>query len=73
MTTPVADQIRDQLDQLTPENQQHVLDYVRQLLLVQSGHPSSKLLRYAGLIPDDDLERIERAIEEYEERVPQDE
>lgn len=46
-----------------------MLDYVRQLLLVQSGHPAANLLRFAGLIPKGVLEIIERAIQADEERL----
>jgi hypothetical protein len=41
--------------------------------MAQSGHPASNLLRYAGLIPPEDLDEIQRAIEAYEERAPTDE
>ena len=63
MATSIAQHIAEETEQLTPENQQRVLTYVEQLLAVQNDLPAAKLLRFAGLIPTEDLEAIEAAIE----------
>ncbi len=68
MTTSLTQQLAEQFEQLSLENRQHVLDYIRQLLLVQQGVPASKLLRFAGLIPEQDLAEIERAIQQSHEQ-----
>ena len=63
MTTSIPQHIAEESEQLTPENQRRVLAYVEQLVAVQNDLPAAKLLRFAGLIPAEDLQAIEAAIE----------
>ena len=67
-------EILDQLEKLDVPQQQQVLRYARALAAVGSdGVPGKELLRFAGTIEQDDLQRIAQAIEEGCEQVNLDE
>ena len=59
----LKEQFLDALDRLTPEQQQQALDLVRGLGRPR-GKPGRSLLKFAGRIPLDDLEKMEKAIED---------
>ena len=62
--------IIEQIAELTPEEQQRVLQATQRLVgKLPPGTPGRDLLRFAGCIPKDDLERMKRAIEEDCERI----
>jgi hypothetical protein len=66
----VITQIVQQTENLPADLQQQVLDFVRKLAaLVQRGVPGEKLLRFAGMIPAEDLELMRQAIEDDCEQV----
>ncbi len=63
-----------QLEQLGPEEQRQVLDFVRTLApLKRRGTPGESLLRFGGAIEAADLAIIAQAIEEGCEQVNPDE
>ncbi|KAF5410523.1 MAG: hypothetical protein C5S47_06485 [Candidatus Methanogasteraceae archaeon] len=63
-------EIIKQLEVLPYDWQCHVLDFTRTLVnTVQVGSSGSQLLRFAGTIRADDLQVMERAIEDYCERI----
>lgn len=60
----IEQQILDRLRQLTEGQLQQVLDYVRGLAADRpGGTPGSALRQFIGAIPEDDLDRMEAAIE----------
>ena len=64
MSDAVIAQIVQQTEALPANLQQQVLDFVRELAaFVQRGVPGEKLLRFAGMIPADDVELMRQAIE----------
>lgn len=65
----LKDQIVYQLDRLTPEQQRRVLEFTTSLIRPR-GTPGHVLLKYAGSIPPDDLDRMEQAIEDCESIDP---
>jgi hypothetical protein len=70
MVSAVEQQIREQLDILTPEQQWQVLAYIRSLTQqTWVGTPGHALLQFAGTIPLGDLEEMARAIEEGCEQI----
>jgi hypothetical protein len=70
MTTPVLNQIVEQVKAL-PDNLQHqVLIFVRSLRIIAGrGTPGSRLLQFAGGISMDDVASMREAIENDCERV----
>ncbi len=67
-------EIFDQLEKLDVPKQQQVLQFARALAAAEpEGVPGKELLRFAGAIERDDLQRIAQAIEEGCERVNLDE
>jgi hypothetical protein len=70
MSSPAAPTLEEQLSQalerLTSEQQQQVLDYARLLGGDRIGVPGTTLLRFAGLIPPEDLAEMAAAIEDCE-------
>ena len=67
-------EIFDQLEKLDVPKQQQVLQFARALAAAEpEGVPGKELLRFAGAIEHDDLQRIAQAIEEGCERVNLDE
>ena len=70
MSDAVITQIVQQAETLPADLQRQVLDYVRKLTaFAQHGIPGEKLLRFAGVIPADDLQLIHQAIEDDCEQV----
>jgi hypothetical protein len=72
MTLPdVRARIISHLDRLTSQQQQQVLDFAASLVR-PTGTPSEVLRRFAGSIPSDQLDQMEKAIEDCE-RIDSDE
>jgi hypothetical protein len=70
MSDVVIAQIVQQTETLPANMQRQVLDYVNKLIAsAQRGIPGEKLLRFAGIIPADDLQLIRQAIEDDCEQV----
>ena len=70
MNTMVVDEIIEQLKSLPYELQWRVLEFARALALsVPRGVPGHRLLRFAGVIPPDDVQRMREAIEQGCEQV----
>ena len=70
MSDALIAQIVQQAEILPANLQQQVLDFVKELAaFVQRGVPGEKLLRFAGMIPADDLELMRQAIEDECEQV----
>ena len=64
------DELRDCFSTLTPAQKRQVLAYARSLSgKPRRGVPGRALLHLAGSIPEDDIERMSKAIEEAFERV----
>ncbi|HYJ80533.1 MAG TPA: hypothetical protein VEW03_13050 [Longimicrobiaceae bacterium] len=63
-------EIRERLSMLRPDQQRQVLEYARALSEApERGVPGKALLRFAGTIPAEEVQAIERAIEEGREGV----
>ena len=71
MTEGLQGQILEQISGLPREQQRRVLEFARALSTPQ-GVPSKELLRFGGLIPREDLQRMNAAIEEGCERMDAD-
>ena len=70
MSDVVIAQIVQQTEALPANLQQQVLDYVKNLIATaHRGTQGEKLLRFAGVIPADDLQVISQAIEDDCEQV----
>jgi len=73
VTQTLEAEIREQLNQLAPEQQHQVLEFARSLIAARvRGMPGQSLLRFAGTIDTDDLAIMKQAIEEGCERINQD-
>ena len=67
-------EIIEQLDKLPIELQMRVLDFAYALVMsTPRGTPGKDLLRFAGIIDEEDLKAMEKAIEEYCERIDESE
>jgi sulfur transfer protein SufE len=70
MSTPLINSLSNEITQLTPDQQNQVLDFVRQL---KSPHDWEErrqaILELAGSIPHDDIERMKQAIKEGCEQI----
>lgn len=74
MRSSIIDSIVAQLQTLPDEAQLRVLAFARALATPPShGVPGRRLLVFAGIIPPDDLQRMQHAIEERCERIDADE
>lgn len=74
MSAPIVDKIAEQLKVLPYESQWRVLEFTQALAAASPrGVPGSQLLPFAGVIPPDDLQLMQQAIEEGCERVDADE
>jgi hypothetical protein len=61
----VRDELEHLLDGMTPEMQEKVLDYARNLQSkLPKGKPGTYLLQFAGMITPEDAEAMRTAIEE---------
>ncbi|MBM4465163.1 MAG: hypothetical protein FJ014_06385 [Chloroflexi bacterium] len=70
MNTFVMDKVVEQLKALPHELQWRVLEFTRALAVsIPRGVPGQQLLRFAGVIPLDDLQLMRLAIEEGCERI----
>ncbi len=65
--TFIKDNLIAQLDKLPYDLQLRVLDFAK--TLVPKGIEGKSLLRFEGIIPADDLQRMSKAIEESCEKV----
>lgn len=64
MSQLLKDEIIKQIERLGEDQQQQMLDYARSLTMTKPmGVPGETLLRFAGFIPREDVEDMERAIE----------
>ena len=73
-TSPIIEHIVEQLRRLSPEAQQRVLDFTRELSQPK-GTPGHELLRMAGAISPDDLDQMQAVIDDPVsgcERLPDD-
>ena len=63
-------ELLEQIEKLTPSQQNQVLDFVLELSgELPEGTPLKELLKFAGTIPLEDLEQMKQAIEEGCEQV----
>lgn len=70
MNIPIIEEVVEQLKVMPDHLQWQVLEFVRSLAKVEvQGTPGHKLLRFAGLIPSDDLQLMREAVEQDCERV----
>lgn len=70
VTQTFEGEIREQLNQLPPEQQHQVLEFARSLIVARvRGTPGKSLLRFIGSINTDDLATMKQAIEENYEQV----
>ncbi len=64
MNSTVVTQVIEKLSRLPDELQQKVLEFIQALTdSVQHGVPGRQLLRFAGIIPLDDLHKMRLVIE----------
>jgi hypothetical protein len=74
METPIIEEVIEQLKALPQELQRQVLEFTRTLAQSKSrGIPGRQLVRFAGVIPPDDVRLMSEAIEQGCERVDQNE
>ena len=65
MITEIKKQIIDDLDKLPIEMQKRVKDFVQALVISKpKGTPGKDLLKFAGILNDEDAKEIREAIEE---------
>lgn len=70
MNTSIMDKVIEQLKTLPYGLQRRVLEFTRALALsAPRGVPGRQLLRFAGTIPPDDVQRMREAIEQGCEQV----
>ena len=64
MATLIKERLLEQLDSLPEDLQRRVLDFAQALAMTSPrGVPGAQLLRFVGVIPADDLQRMSDAIE----------
>jgi hypothetical protein len=74
MGTPIVDKVIEQMAGMPNELQWRVLEFTRALAVSSPGGVAgSQILRFAGAIAPDDLNRMREAIEQSCERVDGDE
>ena len=71
MTERLQGQILEQISGLPRDQQRRVLEFVR-ALSTPEGVPGKELVRFSGLIPKEELEQMNAAIEEGCERIDAD-
>jgi hypothetical protein len=64
-TPSLKEQLLNEIDRLSPDQQQQMLDFAKNLIRPR-GVPARLLLKHAGRIPLDDIKKMEEAIEECE-------
>lgn len=65
MSTPIVEQVVEELKLLPDELQWRILEYARALAgSVPHGVPGEQLLQFSGIIPSDKLQEIDQAIEQ---------
>jgi len=70
MSSPITEEVVKELEVLPDNLQRKVLEFVQTLKETRErGVPGTQLLRFAGVIPRQDLERMREAIEAGCERV----
>ena len=70
MSTPIENSISNEIEYLSPEQQNQVLHFVRQLKSAQDKEQRRKAkLASAGSIPHDEIERMKEAIKEGCEQI----
>ena len=70
MSNTIITEVVQQMENLPSNLQQQVLEFTKRLRVsVQRGVPGKKLLRFAGVIPLDDLQLMSQAIESGCEQV----
>ena len=70
MNSSILDEVIEQLRVMPKHLQWQVLEFVRTLVKAEvRGTPGKQLLRFAGLIPSDDLQLMREAIEQDCERI----
>lgn len=70
MSTSIIDQVIEQLRSMPQPLQRQVLKFARTLFSSQiQGVPGQQLLQFAGAIPRDDLQLMQKAIEQDCEQV----
>ncbi|NET59917.1 MAG: hypothetical protein F6K47_28340 [Symploca sp. SIO2E6] len=70
MSTPIIDEVIEQLRAMPQDLQWQVLEFARTLVKVEvRGTPGTQLLPFAGSIPPDDLQLMREAIEQGCEQV----
>ena len=67
--SPLREQLLNEIDKLSPDQQQQTLAFARSLTRPH-GVPARSLLKYAGRISLDDVEKMEQAIEDCEKIDP---
>jgi hypothetical protein len=74
MSASIKQEIIDQLDKLPIELQKRVLDFTHTLVRsIPRGTPGKDIIRFAGMIDEEDLNIMEKAIEEGCERIDESE
>ncbi len=75
MTVPsLSDELIARFERLKPGDQQRLVDFAEALdVSTPRGVPGKDLLRFAGILPDEDAEEMMKIIEEGCERVDYDE
>ena len=74
MDTQIIEKVIEQLRTLPDELQMRVLEFTRTLTpSAPHGVPGKQLLRFAGAIPPNDVQRMREAIEQGCERIDADE
>ncbi len=69
MSVTLTQQIIERVNQLDAEQQQKVLEFMRELARPR-GVPAQSLLKFAGRIAPEDLDRMEQAMEDCERIDP---
>ena len=70
MSNVVITEVVQRMESLPDYLQRQVLDFTKKLAIsVRSGVPGKKLLRFAGIIPPDELQRMSEAVEQGCEQV----
>ena len=70
MSTPIIEQVVEELKGLPDEQQRQVLEFARSLTIsTPRGTPGRDLLKFVGTIPKESAELMRKAVEEDCERI----